>query len=299
MDVVSRKTWGAVKEQNRPAMPLPAREVWLHHTVTRVTGDPHADAREVQRVGIARFGYISYSYLVHPTGVVLEGQGLRVGAHTKNRNSISYGVSLIGNYEERQMEDAQVESVRRLVDWLQDNGKLRTGVYPTGAHRDLQATACCGRHAYARLPEIRRPWEPPPDAQTTPAGGVVVANAPFAAILAHPRGGYLQVGRDGGIFNWGDAPFFGSLGGIALNAPVSGAAWTPTYEGYWMCAEDGGVFAFGDAVSHGSMGGTQLNAPVIGMSATDEGGYLLIGRDGGVFAFGPGAAHHGNALYSG
>jgi len=298
VDIVSRAQWGAVREENRPRMPLPAKEVWLHHTVTVVTDDPHADARTVQRVGISRFGYISYSYLVHPRGTVLEGQGLRVGAHTKNRNSISFGVSLIGNYEERHMTAEQVESTRRLIDWLQDAGHLRRGVYPTGAHRDLAQTACCGRHAYARIPELRQPWEPP-TGPTTPAGGVVVANAPFVALLAHPNGGYLQIGKDGGIFAWGNAPFFGSLGGIRLNAPVCDAAWTSDFGGYWMVAEDGGVFAFGNAVHHGGMGGQQLNRPVVGISPTDEGGYILIAEDGGIFTFGPGAVHQGNALWAG
>jgi hypothetical protein len=34
--------------------------------------------------------------------------------------------------------------------------------------------------------------------------------------------GYWMVGRDGGIFNYGDAGFFGSAGGIALNRPIVG-----------------------------------------------------------------------------
>ena len=36
--------------------------------------------------------------------------------------------------------------------------------------------------------------------------------------------GYWMVGQDGGIFNFGDAGFFGSAGGVRLNRPVVGMA---------------------------------------------------------------------------
>ncbi len=37
-------------------------------------------------------------------------------------------------------------------------------------------------------------------------------------------GGYWLVAGDGGIFNYGDANFYGSEGGVALNKPVVGVA---------------------------------------------------------------------------
>ena len=36
--------------------------------------------------------------------------------------------------------------------------------------------------------------------------------------------GYWMVGRDGGIFNYGDAGFYGSAGGLRLNRPIVGMA---------------------------------------------------------------------------
>ena len=68
-------------------------------------------------------------------------------------------------------------------------------------------------------------------------------------------GGYWLVAGDGGVFAYGDAQFFGSMGGRALNAPVVDLAPTPDGGGYWLVASDGGVFAFGDAQFLGSMGG--------------------------------------------
>jgi hypothetical protein len=78
-------------------------------------------------------------------------------------------------------------------------------------------------------------------------------------------GGYWEVASDGGVFSFGGAPFFGSTGAIALNAPIVGMAETSDGSGYRMVASDGGVFSF-SAPFLGSMGGTVLNAPVVGMS---------------------------------
>jgi hypothetical protein len=76
------------------------------------------------------------------------------------------------------------------------------------------------------------------------------------------------VASDGGIFTFGNAGFYGSEGGMALNKPVVGMATTPDGKGYWLVGSDGGVFTFGGATFYGSMGGMALNAPVVGMAAT-------------------------------
>ena len=48
---------------------------------------------------------------------------------------------------------------------------------------------------------------------------------------------WLLGGRpDGGIFAFGDAGFYGSMGGTALNQPVVGMAATPDGSGYWEVA---------------------------------------------------------------
>ncbi|MHB8221182.1 MAG: hypothetical protein ACYDHU_12820, partial [Acidimicrobiales bacterium] len=71
---------------------------------------------------------------------------------------------------------------------------------------------------------------------------------------------------DGVIFAF-DAPFFGSMGGKHLNAPIVGMTATRDGKGYWFVASDGGIFAYGDAAFHGSMGGRPLNKPIVGMAA--------------------------------
>ena len=106
--------------------------------------------------------------------------------------------------------------------------------------------------------------------------------------------GYWEVASDGGIFNYGDAAFQGSMGGQPLNKPIVGMAATADGKGYWEVASDGGIFTFGDAAFHGSMGGQPLNAPIVGMAATADGmGYWEVASDGGIFTFGD-AAFYGS-----
>ena len=79
--------------------------------------------------------------------------------------------------------------------------------------------------------------------------------------------GYWLVASDGGVFNFGDARFFGSAGGTPLNQPAVGIAATPDNGGYWIAAADGGIFNYGDANFGGSMGGQPLNKPVVGIAS--------------------------------
>ena len=105
--------------------------------------------------------------------------------------------------------------------------------------------------------------------------------------------GYWEVSRSGGVYSYGDAPFFGSMGATLLNKPVVGMAATPDGMGYWLVASDGGIFSFGSARFFGSTGDIVLNKPVVGMAATPSGmGYWLVASDGGLFA-------EGDALYFG
>ncbi len=113
-------------------------------------------------------------------------------------------------------------------------------------------------------------------------------NAPIIGMVTTPDGnGYWMISSDGGIFSYGDAAFFGSMGGRRLNAPVVGMASTADGNGYWLVASDGGIFAFGDAAFLGSRGGQPLNKPVVGMASDPAaGGYWLVASDGGIFGYG-------------
>ncbi|ACU54658.1 SpoIID/LytB domain protein [Acidimicrobium ferrooxidans DSM 10331] len=152
----------------------------------------------------------------------------------------------------------------------------------------------------------------------TGLGGSHPLAAPVVGLSPTPDGqGYWLVAADGGVFGFGDAPFFGNtytlgltgLGGShPLAAPVVGLSPTPDGQGYWLVAADGGVFGFGDAPFFGNtytlgltgLGGSHpLAAPVVGLSPTPDGqGYWLVAADGGVFGFGD-AHFYGNTYSAG
>ena len=128
---------------------------------------------------------------------------------------------------------------------------------------------------------------PPPDpANPNPGSGADPGATPDPGAPAPPQG-YWLVARDGGIFSFGSARFFGSTGGVRLNQPIVGMTGTPGGQGYWFVAADGGIFAYGDAKFYGSTGARRLNKPIVGMAATPTGkGYWLVASDGGIFAYG-------------
>jgi hypothetical protein len=138
----------------------------------------------------------------------------------------------------------------------------------------------------------------PPDASAPICVDVTVANSQGVSATSsvdhygfggdlNCGSGYRFVASDGGIFDFGDAGFFGSTGNIVLNKPVVGMASTPSTNGYWLVASDGGIFTYGDANFFGSMGGHPLNQPIVGMASTpDGGGYWEVASDGGIFSFG-------------
>lgn len=108
--------------------------------------------------------------------------------------------------------------------------------------------------------------------------GVPEESSPVVGIAATPDGkGYWLATSAGGVYTFGDALFFGSLGDVRLNAPIvgisaspppenCGASGRPPAQGYWLVGADGGVFAFGDAQFLGSATGSRLNAPMAGIA---------------------------------
>ena len=76
--------------------------------------------------------------------------------------------------------------------------------------------------------------------------------APIVGIAPAPSGkGYWLVAKDGGVFVFGQATFYGSGRGISAD-PVVGVVPVPDGGGYWIVSGNGTVAGFGDAVSQGS-----------------------------------------------
>jgi hypothetical protein len=87
-------------------------------------------------------------------------------------------------------------------------------------------------------------------------GGTTTTGGGAVEICSTPSGrGYWICGSDGGVFTYGDAGFYGSLGNVNLAAPIVGMTATPSGKGYWLLGQDGGVFTFGDAGFYGAATG--------------------------------------------
>jgi 3D (Asp-Asp-Asp) domain-containing protein len=169
-------------------------------------------------------------------------------------------------------------------------------VGPRSPHLDLTAAASPAPIVVPAVAgQVVGLGDAPPEGQPADVAGVTTAGLDVVGIARTPSGqGYWAVTATGGVYSFGDATFFGSLGGTPLNQPIVGIAATPDGRGYWLVAADGGVFSFGDAGFHGSLGSIHLNQPIVGIAATPTGGgYTMVAADGGVFSFGD-AAFHGS-----
>ncbi len=74
--------------------------------------------------------------------------------------------------------------------------------------------------------------------------------------------GYWIYGSDGGVYDFGDAGYYGSLGGETLPRSLTSFTATPDGRGYWMVDSAGAIYTFGDAALFGSMEGQSTTGTV-------------------------------------
>lgn len=133
-----------------------------------------------------------------------------------------------------------------------------------------------------------------------------VFNAPMSGMSGHPATGqgYRLVALDGGVFDFGDCYYHGSLPGIgvALAWNTGGAAAVDIQNGgegdtgYYILTSDGRVYAFGTATWYGNYTGNGIaaNTPPTSLASTTSmavipGGYWITNAVGEVEAFGAAA----------
>lgn len=163
LTIISRARWGARYERGFGPAPLPAQEVWLHHSVTAAPPDDvereAAAMRVLEDIGEQRFGGgISYTFAVMPSGRVYEGHGVdREGAHTAGRNSIARAIVLIGNYDTQRVTEAQVYAIAALLQHGRRHGWWRNAGL-NGGHQQAPGaqTACPGRNAMAVIGRVNQ-----------------------------------------------------------------------------------------------------------------------------------------------
>lgn len=180
MEIISRAQWGAryASAYRNYDAPLPAPDVWLHHSVTIAPDvvppfdDDYAAIRTIEQVGQNRFGWgISYTWLITPAGLIFQGHRVDgVGTHTANRNSSSRAICFVGNYEANVPTAEQLQATAWLLRHAKAQGWIEDAML-TGGHRDLKATACPGINAYRLIDDINA-------LAAQPAGGAAAPATP-------------------------------------------------------------------------------------------------------------------------
>lgn len=196
--IIPRAEWGARHPNGFGPRALPAREAWLHHSVTIAPDlippfdDDYAAIRTLEQIGQDRFGGgISYTRLITPAGLVFEGHDIdRVGSHTAGHNTIAAGYCLVGNYSLTTPTDAQLIALAWVLQHDHTHGWLDQPRLD-GGHRDLKATDCPGQHAYTRIGTINALAAGPPiqeDTMLTAQDVDAIAARIFGAELTPPGG---------------------------------------------------------------------------------------------------------------
>jgi uncharacterized protein with LGFP repeats len=188
-NIISRAQWGAdeaVHCGNRP-FDQPIRAAVVHHTAESNDYQPQdsvAIMRSILAYHTQILGWcdIAYNAVVDKYGQVFEGRagalmGPVAGDHTGGFNRDSWGVAMIGNFDDIAPTPIQLHTLGRLIGWrlgLDNINPMGTVALPSAggentnfpfnavatlptifAHRDVGATDCPGNVAYGLLDEIR------------------------------------------------------------------------------------------------------------------------------------------------
>ncbi len=188
--VVTRAQWGADESVMTwpPQYMQTTKAATVHHTAD---GENIPCSRSAEAVrGIYRYhavdlqwGDIGYHAVVDSCGTIFEGRtnGLQrnvIGGHAAGFNQDTFGIAILGNYDNQMPTSKTLQAVAALAAWKLDangvhaDGKTRlvsqggnTCLYPAGTavtlpvifgHRDVCGTHCPGEHAYTQLAGIRQ-----------------------------------------------------------------------------------------------------------------------------------------------
>ncbi len=184
LNIVSRAQWGADESLRGDSEPKYAHEIHMgvvHHTAhasdtTKANGYSRAEApgvmRAMYRYHTVNLGWsdLGYNVVVDRFGTVYEGRAGGfdrpvIGAHARGFNTGSFGVSVMGNFVDRQASDAALESLTKVIgvksaihglDPTGWNDKMGGGTWRPNiiGHRDVGQTSCPGL-IQQKLDEIR------------------------------------------------------------------------------------------------------------------------------------------------
>lgn len=188
-NIISRAQWGADESMKcgTPVYDDGVKAAIVHHTAGSndyAPEDSAAIVRAIYAYHTRTLGWcdIAYNALVDKYGQVFEGRAGGIdrpveGSHTGGFNKDTWGVAMLGNFDDVRPTEIQLRTVGRLLGWrlgidhvdplgtvvLTSAGTTYTH-FPRGStpmlptiftHRDVGNTDCPGAQAYAAMPEIR------------------------------------------------------------------------------------------------------------------------------------------------
>ncbi|WP_112246496.1 N-acetylmuramoyl-L-alanine amidase [Kribbella monticola] len=217
--VIGRRGWGAderLRSHNgaacvRPKYTSTVQAAFVHHTADRnnyTRAQVPAMIRAMYAYHVRSRGWcdLGYNFLVDRFGRIFEGRygGTQLpvlGAHTGAFNANSFGVSLIGNFENAKPTGSMLEATARVIAWkldanyrspqatvVLDGSRLHT----VSGHRDTKATACPGNNLYSQLGWLKQ------------RADVLMGRSVSTEIyrFAQQLGGYRRIGQP----FWGEHP---------------------------------------------------------------------------------------------
>lgn len=127
----------------------------VHHSAF-----PNAGPSEIQNLHMDGRGFadVAYHYMIAKDGTIYEGRELNIrGAHVRGFNTGSIGIVLLGNFNDEQSTESQLDSLRKLADYLRYTYAIR---YLAG-HKEYpdqspDGTECPGDNLYPLLPDLAR-----------------------------------------------------------------------------------------------------------------------------------------------
>ncbi|CAL8332075.1 unnamed protein product [Lota lota] len=159
--IIPRCQWGAKENKITPTpLSLPLPYLYIHHTYqpsVPCLSFPtcSGDMRAMQHFHQDERGWndIGYSFVVGSDGYVYEGRGWHHrGAHTRGRNSIGYGVAIIGNYTSTLPSRYSMDLLRhRLVQCAVDGGRLAVNYTLLGHRQVVNYTSCPGDAFFSEI----------------------------------------------------------------------------------------------------------------------------------------------------
>lgn len=207
---------------------------FVHHSVTSVTNLPIPAAREINAIGISRFGKMSYPFLIHSNGTIIQGCYPYIGAHTKGYNSTSLAGCNIGNFEVVAPSPRMIAANGALIRVLRELGAYLNvpGLKPHRAAKGA-STACPGKYLVAKMPEIARlAFSSHPPLPPIPTPATEESQMFFAKSKDAPGVWFFEPGRRTLIGNPTDRNALAKAAGISPEyAELSNPAFTALADG--------------------------------------------------------------------